>query len=117
MIYLSEFNDNGYAYDSKFGLILEGPAGHSIIKTVIYLALVGLIYSAYVNICYSFYKKNIGFGTNGSAISEYGKCTKCGFVSKWDGFLNKTCTKCGSKVDDLNGYFDRHPEIENNSNI
>ena len=117
LIYLSEYSEKGYAYDDKFGLILEGPTGHSIIKIVIYVALIGLIYSVYVNISYYFYKKNDGFSTNGSPISEYGKCTKCGLVSKWEGFPNKTCPRCGSKADDLNGYFDRHPDAGINRNI
>jgi len=42
----------------------------------------------------------------------YFKCTQCGKVYDAEGELNKSCTDCDGELDDLEGFFDRHPEFK-----
>ncbi len=40
----------------------------------------------------------------------YLKCPKCGEVFSKKKSKNKTCKRCGTALEDLDGFFDRHPE-------
>ena len=40
----------------------------------------------------------------------YYKCPQCGFVKELDIKPNPICEKCNSKVEKLEGFFERHPK-------
>jgi len=40
---------------------------------------------------------------------NYLKCTQCGKIYNAETKLNKTCTDCYGELDDLEGFFIRHP--------
>ena len=49
---------------------------------------------------------------NFSIIKEevYLKCMNCGFVLDSDSAKDNKCPKCGTELEELNRFFDRHPE-------
>lgn len=44
-----------------------------------------------------------------SLFPQYLKCTSCGQVQTKIGSINK-CIKCGNEMENLVGFYDRHPE-------
>lgn len=43
---------------------------------------------------------------------KYLKCTQCGKVYNVDSKLSKSCRDCNGELDDLEGFFTRHPEFQ-----
>lgn len=42
-------------------------------------------------------------------IRIYFKCSSCGEVSKLEDKPNRLCKKCGTPIEKLEGFFERHP--------
>jgi uncharacterized paraquat-inducible protein A len=57
-----------------------------------------------------------GFKKNFSLTKKekYYKCSRCGMLISEEFQKNLTCPKCGSRLEDLHGFYERHPELKDN---
>ena len=46
----------------------------------------------------------------GSAV--FYACCKCGTIFHWKDTKKKQCIKCGGNIENIKGFYDRHPELK-----
>ena len=83
--------------------------GHPVPKGIgAILILLGLFYAAYTLIAYTILKKNEAK----PEYAKYVKCVKCKGTFFKEDIVKDKCPKCGGELENLSGFYDRHPELK-----
>lgn len=63
-------------------------------------------------LCFAIIPKAIKYVQKERKYGKYLKCSKCGKIYNYQGLGDLKCTHCQVELENLKGFFDRHPELK-----
>lgn len=110
-MWLSEYRKFGYYIDRKYGFIFYGDSALVTIIGIISLSSLLLLYTIYWTICVFILIRRKEFKQL-IYKPEFVICPKCKKPYYSKDIPDLRCLNCGERVEDISGFYDRHPELK-----
>ena len=109
---LSMFDD----YKKSGGIVIRrgvpviGNQALGFIVALFFVCLIAFIYASFIGLYGLRYYKSAS-ATKWNLTPEYWICIKCNTTFPGYSVNNHCCPQCSGNLEDLNGYYERHPEL------
>jgi len=112
IVRLNEHSTQGYYKENKGKIIVSGGDAEFGAWSITAISSIFIIYFG-VLIVISLYRKSCG---DNSVMPNFVICSKCRTPQYPRDLIAGHCPKCAGNVEDLEGYYERHPNLRNKRN-
>jgi len=111
ILWLNRYARYGYVNTARWPSFIPsyGKVALFILYTAFAASVVFWIYAIYLSVCGWLWRKS-GYLRPSAINPEFVICGACDTPYRGIEVVNLLCPKCGTRVEDLEGYYDRHPD-------